>query len=109
MDLNLWKEQARHGGEDSYSGGEPRSFSFKESEGLYTSFKFRTILNTKEVKIRYRTFKNVPVSVPFYSTMRFLKKGEVYRNDSEVDGEKPARGAVFRAPCHSVKGLPETD
>lgn len=87
--------------------GKPHSSSLKEFEAPYTSFKFRTILRIKQMKIRYRTFKNVLVFVPFYSMMSFLKKGKVYRNNSEVDGEKPTCRDTFRALCHSVKGFQE--
>lgn len=50
--------------------------------------------------------KCATVIVPFYSIMSFLK-GKVYRNNSEVDGEKPTRRVVFRLSIILLKVLKE--
>lgn len=61
----------------------------------------------KEMKIRCRISLNgATVIVPFNSILSFLK-GKVYRNNSEVDGEKPTRRVVLRLSTILLKVLKE--
>lgn len=61
----------------------------------------------KEMKISNRIFfKCATVVVSFYSMISLKKnKGKVYRNNSEVDSEKPKSRDTFRAFCHPVEGF----